>query len=79
MTLPKLGDVHENVVQLEATLRRIIDHISRFPTLHDPSSGTTTVEEQTDDVFAVLDKETGKLSQCFLSLSRAFHDFWKER
>ena len=79
MTFPKLEDVHENILQLEAVLRRIIDYISRFPTLHDPSSGITTAEEQTDDVFAVLGEETRNLSQNFLSLSRAFHDFWKER
>ena len=79
MTLPNSEDVYENVLQLEATLRRIVDHISRFPTLHDPSSGITTPEEHADDVFVVLDKETQTLSQYFLSLSRAFHGFWKER
>ena len=78
MTFPKLEDVHENIFHLEAILRRIIDHISRFPTLHDLSSGITTVKEQSDDVFAVLDEETRSLSQSFHSLSRAFHDFWKE-
>lgn len=79
MTLPKLEDVLKNALQLEATLRHIIDHISRFPTLLDPSPSITTAEEQTDDVFAILDNETRTLSQNFLSLSHAFHDFWKER
>ncbi len=79
MTLPKLEDVHENALKLEATLRRIINHISRFPTLLDPSSGITTAEEEKDDIFADLDKETRTLSLFFLFLSRAFHDFWKER
>ena len=78
-TLPKLEDVHKGALQLEATLRRIINHISRFPTLFEPSSGISTAEEEKDDLFAVLDKETRTLSQTLLSLSRAFHDFWKER
>ena len=79
MMLLKLDDVHKIVVQLEATLRGIIDHISRSPTVLDPSPGITAAEEQTDDVLAILDDETRTLSQYFLSFSRAFHDFWKER
>lgn len=79
MTLPKLEDVVKNALQLEATLRHIIDHISRFPTLLDPSPSITAAERQTDDIFAILDSETRTLSQNFLSLSHAFYDFWKER
>ena len=73
-----LNDVHANILQLAATLRRIRDHISPLPTLHDPSSDTTITEE-TDRVFAALDKQTELLSHYYLSLSHAFHDFWKER
>ena len=79
VTLLKLGAVHENALELKATLRRIIDHVSRFPTLFDLSPGISAAEKQTDDVLMVLDHETITLSQHFLSLSRAFHDFWKER
>ena len=76
MMLSKLEGVHENALQLEATLRRIIDHVSRFPILFDPSPDITAAEKH---VYAVLDDETITLSQYFLSLSRAFHSFWKER
>ena len=79
MRFPKWEEVHENALLLGETLRRIIHHISRFPTLLDPSSGITTVEEETDQVFVILDEETQKLSQLFIFLGRAFHDFWKER
>ena len=79
MRLPKWEDVHENALLLGATLGRIIHHISRFPTLLDPSSVITTAEEETDHGFVTLDEETQKLSQLFTFLSRAFHDFWKER
>ena len=71
-------DVQKNTQQLEAVLRRIIDHISHFPTLHDSSSGKSTAEEQIDAVFAILNEETRTLSQYFLSFSRALHEFWKE-
>ncbi len=79
MTLAKLEDVHENALQLEATLRRIIGHIARFPTLHSPSSSIATAEEHVDGIVVALDKETRTLSQYFLSLSRTFHCFWKDR
>ena len=79
MALPMLEDVHENTLQLEAILRRIIDHTSRFPTLHDSPPGMSAAEEQTDDEFAVLGEETRTLSQHFLSLSRALQHFWKTR
>ena len=79
MMLPKLVNVLKNALQLEGTLRHIIDHISRFPTLLDPSPSITAAEEQTDDVFAILDSETRQLSQDFLSFSHAFYNFWKER
>lgn len=73
-----LNNVHANTLQLAATLRRIRDHISPLPTLYDPSSDIS-ITEKTNGVFTVLEKETELLSQYFLSLSRAFHDFWKER
>jgi len=79
ITLTKLEEVHKSALQLEATLRRIIDHISQFPTLLSPSSDIAAAEEKPDDIFTVLDNETHILSQCFLSFSRAFHAFWKER
>jgi len=77
MRLQGVADVHANALQLEAALRRSIDHISRLPTLHDPSSDITSAKERTDEVLATLDKETQTLSEYFLSLSRAFHDFWR--